>query len=475
MNRVLEGIRARSRVMLTRREWITKGQAEFAGRRLLYVLPIAEPGGGGNVILCEANAMREMGVEVAIFNLSANRPGFERGYPGLTLPVVFGGLEDLAALAGQYDAVIATVNFTVGWLAQVTSQSGRPVRGYYIQGFEPYIYAPGSQDYQKALSSYSLLPDLVRFTKTEWTRQEVASQAGVDCALVGVSVDVDLFRPRPRTTQEGQECPVRVVAMVRPSTPYREPKLTMQVLQQAAQRYGSSVEIVTFGTAYDDPRLAELPHDFQWKTAGILSPEKVAVLLNEADIFVDFSSHQAMGLTALEAMACGVAVIVPQRGGATTFVRDEENGLVVDTGSLDACWQAVQRLIDERDLRARLQASALIDAVSSTRNSRRTTYCMHYLPRPKTAGTNEATQGSRPVRARQRPTAIRCCSDPPAAPPHAPCHTGQPGDDRRAGVCWSGRGCGDRGSVMAPGRIASAGRASGGRCALRRSAADLLD
>jgi glycosyltransferase involved in cell wall biosynthesis len=347
--------------MLARQGWIEKGRDRYAGRRVLFVLPIGEPGGGGNVILCEAQAMREMGVEVAIFNLTANRPGFERGYPALELPVIYGMPDDVVALANEFDAVIATVNYTPAWLASITQRSGRPVRGYYVQGFEPLIYESGSTDHRHALASYTLFPDLVLFTKTEWTRQEVAHHTGAECALIGVSMDVDLFRPRPRQGSEWPERPLRVAAMVRPSTPYREPELTMQVLRQAAQRYGSGVEVLTFGAAHDDARLGDHASSFPWKAAGILSSEKVAALLNEADIFVDFSSHQAMGLTALEAMSCGAAVIVPQRGGATSFVRNEENGLVVDTASPEACWQALQRLIDERDLRTRLQARALAD------------------------------------------------------------------------------------------------------------------
>ncbi len=358
-DRVLAGIRARSRAMLARKEWVDKGRARYAGYRVLFLLPISEPGGGGNVILSEARAMREMGVEVVVFNLTINRPGFEGSYPDLELPVIYGAPEDIVFLADEYDAVIATVNYTPAWLAPITQRHGRPVRGYYVQGFEPLIYEPDSEDYQRALDSYTLFPDLVLFTKTDWTRREVVRHTQAECALIGVSMDVDLFRPRPRP--ESLMRPLRIAAMVRPSTPYREPELTMQVLRQAAQSYGSGVEIVTFGAENDDPRLGQLAQGFSWQAAGMLSPDKVAALLNEADIFVDYSSHQAMGLTALEAMACGAAVIVPQRGGATSFVRDGENGLVVDTSSAEACWRALQRLIDDRDLRTRLQANALVD------------------------------------------------------------------------------------------------------------------
>ena len=360
-DRVLEGIRARSRVMIARQEWIEKGRPKFVGRRVLFVLPLAAPGGGGNVVITEAMAMREMGVDVRIFNLVANRHGFERGYPKLGIPALYGEKEHLVTLASGYDAVIATVNFTVEWLCHVPRQNGRPVRGYYVQGFEPYMYAPGTEDYQIAWSSYTLFPDLVRFTKTEWTRQEVRKQIGVECTVVGPTVNIDLFRPRPRSGPEWPDRPIRIAAMIRTTTPYRGPKLTMELLRQASRRYGGRIEIVVFGTSLGDSGFAELPRDFAWSFAGVLTQEQVTHLLNTVDVFVDFSSHQAMGLTALEAMACGATVIVPERGGAISFARHEENSLVVDTSSHEACWRALQRLIEDHHLRSRLQRNALVE------------------------------------------------------------------------------------------------------------------
>lgn len=158
--------------------------------------------------------------------------------------------------------------------------------------------------------------------------------------------------------------------MIRPHSSYRAPRLTMELLKRAFQQYRDGVEIMLFGARLDNPEFGALPHDFSWKLAGVLSQNQVARFLNEADVFVDFSSHQAMGLTALEAMACGATVIVPIHGGATSFARHDENSLVIDTSSPEACWQALQKLIENDELRSRLQRKALVDA------------CDHFVERP---------------------------------------------------------------------------------------------
>jgi glycosyltransferase involved in cell wall biosynthesis len=171
---------------------------------------------------------------------------------------------------------------------------------------------------------------------------------------------VDLFMPRPRD-QEWPDRPLRIGAMIRPGSRYRAPRLTMQIFERLSRKYGPRVEFMIFGTEVDDPNFGELPHDFPWNLAGIIGPLEVANFLNELDVFVDFSSHQAMGLTAMEAMACGVAVIVPRVGGAAAFARHDENCLMVDTSNPEACWQALIRLLEAHDLRTRLQKEALRD------------------------------------------------------------------------------------------------------------------
>jgi len=122
--------------------------------------------------------MRQMGVDVALFNQADFRADFARSYPALQLPVVYGTPGQVPLISRDYDAVVATVNFTVEWLTAVARQDNRPVRGYYVQGFEPYIYQPGTPGYNCALKSYTLLPDLVRFTKTQWTHDEVKQHTG---------------------------------------------------------------------------------------------------------------------------------------------------------------------------------------------------------------------------------------------------------------------------------------------------------
>src|SRR2546422_2186765 len=110
---------------------------------------------------CALPILQRMGVDVRVLNLERNRAGFERGYPDNALPVLYARNEsDVAGLAAGYDAVVATWSGSVGWLGPagksdsdtrinhgngngrcgLTRRHGGPVRGYYVQDFEPEFY-----------------------------------------------------------------------------------------------------------------------------------------------------------------------------------------------------------------------------------------------------------------------------------------------------------------------------------------------
>jgi len=353
---VLQGVRARAEVMLDRSRLVEDGRARWEGRRVLFLLPVIEPGGGAHVILQEARAMQAMGVDVRALNYRSNEQAVGRNYPDAGVPMIF--VDDPAHDVdfASYDAVVATLYSSVFWMP---ATGARPVKGYYIQDYEPLFYPPHSMESTLAKKSYTAIPDLVRFAKTEWNAKLIEEKEKVPVAVVGGSVDLDLFRPRGERREDGV---VRIGAMVRPNTPRRAPDVTMRVLRELEKKFGGRVKISVFGCSPVDPEYLKLAQGATFENAGILDRHGVAGFLGQLDVFADFSTYQAMGLTALEAMASGAAVIVPASGGSSLFARHEENALVVETEAESLCQAALERLVEDHALRARLQQRAMFDA-----------------------------------------------------------------------------------------------------------------
>jgi ABC-type polysaccharide/polyol phosphate transport system ATPase subunit/GT2 family glycosyltransferase/glycosyltransferase involved in cell wall biosynthesis/uncharacterized coiled-coil protein SlyX len=361
-DRVMEGMRARNRVMMTRQKLITEGHSRWSGKKVLFLLPGASNGGGGNVVLDEGEAMREMGVDVTVLNLTQHKFGFEQAYPDNSLPVVFvDHKSQIPELLTDYDAVIATLFKSVDWMGFSSEQGNDVRRGYYVQDFEPHFFPEGSEGFDEAWQSYTRYPDLIRVTKTAWNRDIVIKHLGVDCALVGPSVNIDLHRPRRRKGPEWPYRPLRIAAMIRPSSPHRAGPLTLEILRETCHAHSPSVEIVLFGCEENALSALGVPMDFPYQLFGVLPRARLAALLNEIDVFVDFSHWQAMGLTAMEAMCNGAAVIVPKKGGAESFLSHQENGLMVDTDSESECLSALDRLVTDTELRTHLQRRAIVD------------------------------------------------------------------------------------------------------------------
>jgi glycosyltransferase involved in cell wall biosynthesis len=88
--------------------------------------------------------------------------------------------------------------------------------------------------------------------------------------------------------------------------------------------------------------------------AGAQPPEAIASWLKAADLAVQPSHFEAMGLAAAEAMAVGLPVIATDTGGYRDFVRHEENGLLVPPQNVSALASAITRLMTDAPLRAAL-------------------------------------------------------------------------------------------------------------------------
>jgi glycosyltransferase involved in cell wall biosynthesis len=360
---VQDGICWHNSNIAERENLIQAGRQSFSQRRVLFVLPVRGAGGGSNSVFLAVQAMRKMGVDTQIMNLLVNRPSFMKSYPNVDVPILFGEIRDIPDLAASYDAVVATSNVTVSWIAPVLASHPDLVVGYYIQDYEPYFYRPDSDGYRVAASSYTLIPDQVRCVTNQWINDQIQHHHGISCQVVGGHIDTDLFRPIPIPGFSADDQPLRVAAMIRPSSERRSPRMTMEILQQASKIVGSRLEFLLFGCEPYDPGFAPLPKDFPWQLAGELRPAQIVNLLNQSDLFVDYSTFQGFGLTAIESMCCGLAAIVPANGGSGAFARHEENCMVVDTRDKAACFSALQRLIDDAALRQKLQKNAISTGV----------------------------------------------------------------------------------------------------------------
>jgi|GEM_PF-1188738 len=323
-----------------------------------FILPGFSSGGSGGAhsVYQEVVGLRELGVPARILIPDASLPRVAAAYEDDEVFETFSDLDELAAKTGAADVISATHYKSVAMLADLRSRRDNFLPAYYVQDYEPFFTAPGSEDFKEAIASYQAVPDSLLFAKSHWLCNIVGDRHDRHVAKVEPSIDERLFKPGEASREAG---PLRIAAMVRPRTPRRQPSATLAVLEALQQRCGDQVELVTFGCSGEE--LAGLTGSATRLEGhrGVLTRPQVAELLRRTDVFLDMSMYQAFGRTALEAMACGATAVVPRLGGVWEFVEDGVNALAVNTSDVNEAFEVLSGLVGDRDHVHSLQAAAL--------------------------------------------------------------------------------------------------------------------
>ncbi|CAN5621187.1 hypothetical protein BH18ACT1_BH18ACT1_02380 [soil metagenome] len=85
-------------------------------------------------------------------------------------------------------------------------------------------------------------------------------------------------------------------------------------------------------------------------------------VLRALDVLVNASRAEPFGRSVLEAQASGVPVVATDAGGIPEFVSDGVTGLLVPPGDEPALAAAIDRLLEDEELRARLAAAGRAQA-----------------------------------------------------------------------------------------------------------------
>jgi glycosyltransferase involved in cell wall biosynthesis len=84
--------------------------------------------------------------------------------------------------------------------------------------------------------------------------------------------------------------------------------------------------------------------------------------LGSSDVFLIPSGNESFGLSALEAMACGVPVVSSDVGGLTELNVDGETGFVVPMGDVEMLAAKTLQILTDDVLQKRMSGRALAHA-----------------------------------------------------------------------------------------------------------------
>jgi N-acetyl-alpha-D-glucosaminyl L-malate synthase BshA len=172
-------------------------------------------------------------------------------------------------------------------------------------------------------------------------------------------VDTERFRPRP----ELRRCPNPLAVHVSNFRKVKRVPWLVEAFAQASE--GTQAELVLVGDGPDRAEAAERARTLGLGKRARFLGERDALpeLLAPADIFLLTSSEESFGLSALEALSCGVPVVATAVGGVPEVVRDGETGLLSPADDLARFAGRVRELLFDRERAQRLGANARADVL----------------------------------------------------------------------------------------------------------------
>jgi len=91
---------------------------------------------------------------------------------------------------------------------------------------------------------------------------------------------------------------------------------------------------------------------------GMIDHEKLAKVYASSDVYFFPSDTESFGNVVIEAMASGVPVVVADGGGPKGFVENGVNGFLCPTDDINAYWEKIQLLLNDKELRQKISNNA---------------------------------------------------------------------------------------------------------------------
>ncbi len=186
-------------------------------------------------------------------------------------------------------------------------------------------------------------------------------------AVIPCGVDIDLFCPIDRAAAKAQLAlgPGRFLLYVGRLTPIKGLETLLEAVRRLRRyRRFRDLRLLVVGGDADEPenghaqflmeRVAALGLGRTVSFVGAQPQERLRFYYAAAWVTIMPSYYESFGMVALEAMACGSAVIASRVGGLTTTIVDGVTGYLVPEGEPHALADRLALLLEDTSLRRRL-------------------------------------------------------------------------------------------------------------------------
>ncbi|MDO8468437.1 MAG: glycosyltransferase [Candidatus Peribacter sp.] len=174
--------------------------------------------------------------------------------------------------------------------------------------------------------------------------------------VIGNPLETTLFRPLPDKPNLKKQWGIAKTAILSFGRLAKEKNIG-ELLEAFAllRKNGTDAELVIVGSGPEEARLRAqvdaLGIGDATRFLGMHRGEELVRAINATDVFAITSRSENQSMTTLQAMACGLPVIGVNRGGLPEYIRNGENGFIVENGDIAALAGRMSELLANADKR----------------------------------------------------------------------------------------------------------------------------
>lgn len=296
--------------------------------KIAYLLPGTTISGGVGIVLQHANRLQKRGHELYISALSGETSA--DWFPRQKVPIL--KMDDLP---DDLDILTAT-HWSTSY--EVLNLKARH-KCYFVQSDETRFHEKGSDQFYMTQLSY--LFNFHYLTEAKWIQNWLADNFDKKAALVPNGLDGDIFHKTDPIEKKGNKLRVLLEGPI--NAPLKGMKEAFEVVKD--------LDVEVWCISSDGKPRPE------WKCHRFFESvpmTKMKEIYSSCDILLKLSRMEGFFGPPLEMMACGGTSVVGKVTGHDEYIIDGENALIVDPMDIKGARQAVQLLIDNKDLREKL-------------------------------------------------------------------------------------------------------------------------
>lgn len=296
--------------------------------KIAYVIPGCGISGGIAVICQHVNRLLRRGLDVVL--ISEDDKTSIDWFPNQLVEVL-----PMSKIPDNIDIVVAT-----GWSTAYTIQNINAKRKvYFVQSDESRFYEKDSKMYKEAWESYKF--EYEYMTEAKWIKKWLKDTFGQEAYYVPNGLDEKIIHKTEPIVPKGEK--VRVLLEGPIDIPFKGMADAFMAVNDL------DCEIWCISSA-GRPKP-------EWKCDRFFEKvpmEQMKFIYSSCDIFLKMSRVEGFFGPPLEMMACGGAVVVGKVTGYEEYIEHEYNALVVNQGDVMGARKAVDKLINDVELRKKL-------------------------------------------------------------------------------------------------------------------------